>query len=80
MSLPTASVLRHWHIGGISVQDQVTGQFVLLQLELFLDMERQHRTESVFLFLPPLSTTESLLGSLWHLHVVASPPPQSSCM
>ena len=45
-ALLTASTLRHCQIGGVSAQDQTRW----VDLELFLDIETRHRTESFFCF------------------------------
>lgn len=63
-ALLAVSMLCHGHIGGISAQDQMTSRWILLQLELFLDMEAQHRPESWFCFLLPLLTVVALLSSM----------------
>lgn len=49
-ALLTASTLRRRQIGAVSIQDQTMSRFTPLRLELFLDMETRHRTESLLCF------------------------------
>lgn len=49
-ALLTASRFGRCHIGGVSAQDQTMSRFIPLWLELFLDIETRHRTESLFCF------------------------------